>query len=70
MVSRSEFEARIHEKALLMAASSDRPGNASGISLLPVKRDIADDVITYPYVTAQLDREARVVTIVLNGPME
>ena len=67
-VARTSFDARIHEKALQMAESSDRPGAASGVSLTPIERDISDDSITYPYVKAQLDRAGRVATIVLESP--
>jgi len=69
-VSRTAFETRIHQKALQMAESSDRPGDAGGIKLLPIKRNIASETISYPYVTAQLERDARVVTIVLEGPAD
>ncbi len=69
-VTRTSFETRIQEKAMQMAESSDRPGDANGVSLTPIERDISGDSITYPYVKAQLDRAGRVVTIVLEGPAD
>jgi len=69
-VARTAFDARIHEKALQMAESSDRPVDSSGVSLTPIKRDMTDDSISYPYVKARLDRTGRVATIVLEGPAD
>jgi len=69
-VARTAFDTRIHERALQMAESSDRPVDSSGVSLTPIKRDMTDDSISYPYVKARLDRTGRVATIVLEGPAD
>ncbi len=68
-VARTAFDQRIQEKAEQMAQSSDRPADAIGVSLTPIEREISDDNIAYSTVRAQLDRTARVVTIVLEGPV-
>jgi len=67
-VPRTTFEARIREQAKVMAESSDRPGDASGVRLAPIERDINGNTISYPHLTTQLDRETRVVTIMFAGP--
>ncbi len=67
-VARTAFDQRIREKAEQMAESSDRPNDAKGVSLTPIDREISDDNMAYSTVRAQLDRTARVVTIVIEGP--
>ena len=67
-VAPTSFDSRIQEKAIQMAESSDRPGDANGVSFTPLNRDIDDDSIRYPFVTAQLDRAGRVATIMLEDP--
>ncbi len=62
-VSQTSFKSHIREKAIEMAETSDRPAGASGVKLVPIKRDMTDDSITYPYVKAQLDRAGRMATI-------
>ena len=69
-VPRSKFEERVSEKALQLAAASDRPDDESGIALTPLERSIEDDVIRYPYVTASLDRHGRSVTLEIQAPDE
>ena len=67
IVPPSAWEAKVAERALELAAKSDRDG-AKGIILTPLDRSITDDTITYPHVRAALDRAARTATITIHGP--
>ena len=67
-VPSSKFDAAVADMAKEMAATSDRPGNAKGITLTPIERNIAKDTITYSSVNVEIDREGRRATITLLGP--
>ena len=68
MVPRSRFADRVSEKALEIAATSDRPEGGTGVLLEPLERVVEDDEIRYPFVTAKLDRAGRSVAIEIEGP--
>ncbi|MDH3546652.1 MAG: enoyl-CoA hydratase-related protein, partial [Gammaproteobacteria bacterium] len=68
IVPRSTFSARINEKALELAARSDRPEGTAGIELLPLERSEKDNEIRYPFVTVKLDRDGRSATLDIQGP--
>jgi benzoyl-CoA-dihydrodiol lyase len=70
IIPSSKFEQGVQQRALDFAGQSDRPDDAQGITLTPLQREISDTVINYPYLSAELDRDARVVTITLAGPQE
>jgi benzoyl-CoA-dihydrodiol lyase len=67
-VPRGRFAAEVLERARAAAATSSRPADASGVALTPVRRSMADDAITYPYVEARLLRDQRRVEITVTGP--
>ena len=67
VVPPSLWEAKVRERALELAARSDR-GGARGIILTPLDRTIEHDAIRYPYVQVALDRAARSATIMIQGP--
>ncbi len=56
VVPPSAWEAKVHERALELAARSDRPADAKGITLTALERTISDDAMTYPHVRVALDR--------------
>jgi len=68
MVPRSKFDARVREKALELAADSDRPEDVSGIRLDRLERQEDEDAIRYPFVTVTLDRVGRSGTIEIMAP--
>ncbi len=68
IVPRSKFDARVREKALQLAATSDRPENESGIRLKRLEREQDKDEIRYPFVTVTLDRAGRSGTIEIMAP--
>ena len=68
MVPRSKFDARVTEKALELAALSDRPEGTTGITLERLERREADSEIRYPFVTVSLDHDGRNATIEIEAP--
>jgi len=67
-VPRSKFDKRVTEKALELAALSDRPADEPGIKLERLERNEEDDEIRYPYLTVTLDREGRSATVEIQAP--
>ena len=70
MVPRSKFDERVSEKALELAANSDRPTNEAGIKLERLERSEEDNEIRYPFVTVTLDRHGRSATLEIRAPDE
>ena len=68
-VPRRDWDEEIGRRAASAAESSFRPGGP-GVALTPLDRRFAGDTITYPYLTATLNREARRVDITIHGPSE
>ena len=66
----SRFEAAVAARAQALAAATDRPACAPGIRLGEVERRIESAHIAYAHVEADIDREARVCTIRVQGPAE
>jgi benzoyl-CoA-dihydrodiol lyase len=69
-VPRSKFDERVTEKALELAANSDRPTNQPGIKLERLERSDEDNEIRYPFVTVTLDRHGRSATLEIRAPDE
>ncbi|HVB69166.1 MAG TPA: 2,3-epoxybenzoyl-CoA dihydrolase [Acetobacteraceae bacterium] len=67
VVPPSSWDAKLRERALALAALSDRP-NAEGIALPPLDRTIDEAGLRYPHVRVAFDRTARRATITLSGP--
>ncbi len=64
----AQFAAKVRERALALAAKSDRPSSAKGVALAPIERKIEADALRYPHVTVAIDRGARVATFTIQGP--
>ena len=64
----AQFAARVQERALQLAAQSDRPANAKGVALTPLQRTIEADALRYTHVTVQIERAKRTATFTLLGP--
>lgn len=62
------FSQKVRERALALAAQSDRPSNAQGITLPPLQRVIETDALRYQHVTVQIDRAARTATFTVKAP--
>jgi benzoyl-CoA-dihydrodiol lyase len=68
VVKTQQFSEHVKQRALTLAEQSDRPSNAKGIALTPVKRTVDEAGLHYEYVDAQLNREARAVTLTIRAP--
>src|SRR5438067_12247281 len=70
MVPPSAWDERVRERALALAASSDRPVDARGIALTPLERRISEDAVEYPHLRVTLDRERRRAELMVRGPAD
>ena len=68
VVKPQQFAEHIKQRALKLAAVSDRPAGAKGVALAPLKRTIDEGGLHYGYVDVQWNREARTVTITVRAP--
>ncbi|HEV2333909.1 MAG TPA: 2,3-epoxybenzoyl-CoA dihydrolase [Stellaceae bacterium] len=68
IVMPSAWEERVGERALALAATSDRPQDAAGITLPALERRITDDRILYRHLRVALDRAGRRATITVLAP--
>ncbi|MDO8419885.1 MAG: 2,3-epoxybenzoyl-CoA dihydrolase, partial [Rubrivivax sp.] len=64
----AQFAARVQERALELAARSDRPANGKGVALTPIERAIDGDALRYPNVTVEIARARRTATFTVKGP--
>ena len=63
-----QFAAKVRERALALAAQSDRPRDAKGVVLPPLVRTVDDAGIHYGNVDVRVDRKARSATITVAAP--
>src|SRR5262249_54554463 len=64
------FAAKVKERALALAAQSDRPPGTAGIALTPLTRTIDAAGIHYEHVEVRVDRKMRTATITVRAPKE
>jgi benzoyl-CoA-dihydrodiol lyase len=64
----AQFAAKVQERALALAATSGRPASAKGIALTPLQRQVSAERLSYRYVTADIDRQRRVVSLTVHAP--
>jgi benzoyl-CoA-dihydrodiol lyase len=62
------FAQKVQERALALAAQSDRPLEAKGVALAPLQRTLEADALRYPHVTVAIDRAKRTATWTVKGP--
>ncbi len=62
------FARTVQERALALAARSDRPADAQGVLLAPLARTIATDALRYTFVTVEIDRARRCATFTVKAP--
>ncbi len=70
-VKSSMFSRRVQERALELAALSDRPADATaadGVALTPLQRTIEADALRYGHVTVEIDRSKRTASWTVRGP--
>jgi benzoyl-CoA-dihydrodiol lyase len=64
----AQWEEAVQRHAKALAEQSDRPANAKGITLTPLKRTIDDQGYHYEFVDVQFDRERRMATFTVRAP--
>jgi len=62
------FGEKVKERALALAAKSQRPGSAQGVALTPLERSVEADAIRYSHVAVEIDRAKRLATFVVKSP--
>jgi benzoyl-CoA-dihydrodiol lyase len=68
VVKPQQFAEHIKQRALKLAGESDRPAEAKGVALTPLKRTIDEAGLHYGYVDVQCNREARTARITVRAP--
>ena len=68
VVKPQQFAEHIKQRALKLAAESDRPADATGVALTPLKRTADESGLHYEYVDVQCNREARTATFNVRAP--
>ncbi|MGA9572230.1 MAG: 2,3-epoxybenzoyl-CoA dihydrolase [Candidatus Acidiferrales bacterium] len=68
VVRTQQFAEHVKRRAVELAAQSDRPANAQGVALTTLQRTIDDGGRHYEFVDAQVNREARAVTLIVRAP--
>ena len=63
-----DFARVVKERALALAAQSDRPSDAKGVALVPLERAIDDAGYHYRFVDVRVDRARRTATFTVRGP--
>ncbi|GAB3309059.1 benzoyl-CoA-dihydrodiol lyase [Epidermidibacterium keratini] len=67
---RKAWDEQIGNRARAAADKSQRLQAQQGIELTPLEHTIDGDTLTYPYLTATIDRAARRVDITIEGPTD
>jgi benzoyl-CoA-dihydrodiol lyase len=65
---RSKLDEVVKRRAAELAARTDRPADARGITLTPLERSIAGDRIRYANVVCEIDRARGLAEITVSGP--
>jgi benzoyl-CoA-dihydrodiol lyase len=68
VVKPQQFAEHVKQRALKLAELSDRPPDAKGVALTPLKRTVDEAGVHYEFVDAQVNREARSVTLTVRAP--
>jgi benzoyl-CoA-dihydrodiol lyase len=68
VVKPQQFAEQVKQRALKLAELSDRPTDAKGVALTPVKRTVDEAGAHYEFVDALVNREARSVTLTVRCP--
>jgi len=68
VVPRSRLEERVRQVAVELAARTDRPADAAGITLTPLARTLEGDRLAYRWVTCDIDRRRGLAEITVAAP--
>ncbi len=64
----AQFAAKVQERALELAAGSDRPAGAQGAVLKPLQRTVEADALRYGNMVVEIDRGKRTATWTVKAP--
>ena len=64
----AQFAAAVQDRAVQLAAGSDRPAGAKGVALTRLEREDGADSLGYSHVQVQIDRAKRTATITVKAP--
>ena len=67
-VPRPRWDETVAQRAAELAGRSSRPQDAAGVDLTPLDKTRDDEVISYSFVSARLNRDAGSVEILVRGP--
>jgi benzoyl-CoA-dihydrodiol lyase len=70
LVPRSQFDAVVKQRAQEFVARSDRPSDATGITLTPLVRTFESDRLVYEHVTIDIDRDLGTAAFLIHGPQD
>jgi len=62
------FAQKVQQRALELAAQSDRPLQAKGVTLTALQRSVEASALRYTHVTVEIDRTKRSATFTVKGP--
>ena len=69
-VPNSKWDDAVAARAKEVAARSDRPKGAKGITLTPLERKIEADRVSYSHVDVEIDREKGLATVTVRAPAQ
>lgn len=64
----SRFDETVHTHAAALADRSDRPDDAEGVPLTPLKRRMDEASIAYSHVAVAIDQNGRTATVTVEAP--
>lgn len=67
-VPNAKFHEIVSERLTEIAARSNRPDDAEGVTLTPLDRSLSDDAVIYSTLEVAIDRAGRVATVTIKGP--
>jgi benzoyl-CoA-dihydrodiol lyase len=70
VVKPKEFNDHVQRRARELAAQSDRPADARGVTLTPLARTIDEHGYHYSFVDVTIDRAARQATLTVSSPSD
>ena len=70
VVPNSKWKETVAARAQEIAARSDRPKDAKGITLTPLERKIEADRVAYSHVDVEIDRARGLATVTVRGPSQ
>ena len=68
LVPRSALDEAVAARAAALAATSDRPADATGVALTPLERSVSEGAIAYRHVHVALDRAGATATLTVSAP--